>query len=242
MLRSHTFLYLGILLALAFKSPSASGESFNYSELQIKDLEEMTNSINIRVQKAKFAYMKMQAEEKEEEGDRQAVEILREATYLILSRPNDDNMLSKLMPLVRSELSSYNAFEDTLTSITQESIRAVANEKLSAVNRGTHLFVLENILSEFRPEIVNNEDLRKIFEIIRDANIKLPSSVKNERILRSMYKSKSPSTLAATILKEENSEAIRSARAARAAELALKAKKLEKKQEEEADGLEDEPK
>lgn len=202
---------LGLTLTLIALSPFFSSrvraENYRYSELQIKDLDEMTNEVKNRLNKAKQISLERQSQKRDEEGDHEAVEILRDSLKLVLSRPNDDNMLSNLLPIIRSELNNFNAFEDTLVSITQEAIRSINNDKLATVYRSTSLFILENIMSEIRPELSSQKsDFKRIFELIRDAKIEVPEKVKNERVLRSMYSTKNPSAIAAAILKKDEAK------------------------------------
>lgn len=242
------FSFLSLFVFNALFLDQTFAENFKYSELQIKDYDEMKNSVRERITASKKAFLDKQKKAKDsEEADRQAVEVLRNALKFILSRPNDDNMLAKLMPFVRSELNNYSAFEDTLVSLTQESVRSLTNDKIPSVYRSTSLFLLENVMSEIRPEISQKEDFKKLIEFIRDAKIIVPESVRNERRLRSMYRSKNPSEMAETILKEEGAdEATRSARAAKLVQEALdkdaskKAKKDEKKIIEDKNGLQEE--
>lgn len=232
------FYFLSLFVFNALFLDQTFAENFKYSELQIKDYDEMKNSVRDRIIASKKAYLDKQKKAKDtEEADRQAIEVLRNALKFILSRPNDDNMLAKLMPFVRSELNNYSAFEDTLVSLTQESVRSLTNDKIPSVYRSTSLFLLENVMSEIRPEISQKEDFKKLIEFIRDAKIIVPESVKNERRLRSMYRSKNPSEMAETILKEEGAdETTRSARAAKLVQEALDKDALEKAKKDEKDG------
>ena len=209
---------MSVLLCL-----SAYGENFKYSTLQVRDFDEMMNEVKARIYKAKQTSLKSQAQGVDEEGDRDAIEILRNTLKLILSRPDEDNMVSKLIPFVRSELNNFNAFEDTMTSVAEEAIRSIDNERLPVVYRGTALFILENLMSEIRPELENKEDFKILLGKIRDAKIKIPDKVRNERKLRSMYKSKSPSDIASAILKAE--EEMEKKRAATKAKTEAKDKK-----------------
>ncbi|MCB0385716.1 MAG: hypothetical protein KDD43_10005 [Bdellovibrionales bacterium] len=231
MLRSINHLLLlglGLLFALG-----AAAENFKYSELQIRDYDEMLKDVTARVVSAKKISMEKQAEGADEEGDREAIEILRTTLKLILSRPNEDNMVAKLIPVVRSELNNFSAFEDTLSSVADEALRAINNDKLPVVYRGTSLFILENLMSEIRPEIENKEEFKLVITKIRDAKIEIPEKVKNERKLRSMYNTKNPSTIAAAILKDE--EALAKKRAERAAAKAKADEKAKGKKSEEKD-------
>ncbi len=235
------FYFLSLFICNAMFLDQTFAENFKYSELQIKDYDEMKTSVRDRITASKKAYLDKQKKGKDsEEADRQAIEVLRNALKFVLSRPNDDNMLAKLMPFVRSELNNYSAFEDTLTSLAQESVRSLTNDKIPSVYRSTSLFLLENVMSEIRPEISKKEDFKKLIEFIRDAKIIVPESVKNERRLRSMYRSKNPSEMAETILKEEGAdEATRSARAAKLVQEEIDKDAIEKAKKDEKKIIED---
>lgn len=135
--------------------------------------------------------------------DRQAIELLRDAMKLVLSRPNTDNMVAKLNPEIRRELSGYSSYEDTLSSIVSEAIDNLKNAKGSTNTRSTALFILENGLSEIRPEMLSNEDLRRIVERVRDAKLEVPKEVVKELKLGGMFSSQNPSKQAAEILKKD---------------------------------------
>ncbi len=184
---------------LAAASGRKTTPRYKYSELQIKDYDEMLSQVKVRV---KAASKILKNSEVGSDEDQAAVEELRSALLLMLSRPNQDNMLAKLLPEVRKELVNLSAFEDSLAGLAVESIEGLNNDRLPTVYRSTSLLVLENVLSEFKPEIREKEDLRRIFEKIRDAKLEIPSEVKKDLKLRSMFSVESPSEKADRILKE----------------------------------------
>lgn len=198
-------LLVGALLILIWTFSADAADRFKYSELQIKDYDEIQAMVRDRLKKAQKI---LRANDKDSDDevddaaspDQEAVEQLRSALHLILSRPNQDNMLAKIMPDVRKELMSVNAFEDSLSSLTTEAIDGVNNDKLPIVFRSTYLIVLENILSEFKPRLRDEEEIRKVFEKIRDAKVKLPKEVAQDLKLRSMVKTESPSDRAKRFL------------------------------------------
>ena len=126
--------------------------------------------------------------------------LLRDAIKLILSRPNKDNMTSKLVPVVRSELTLLGAYQETMLSIANEAIHSINNEQNTPVDRATSVFILENLMSELKPDVTRKPAIKKIFERIRDAKIKLSSKVKNDRKVRGMFLTQSPSLTAKKIL------------------------------------------
>lgn len=187
-----------LCLILIWSGFESHAERYKYNTLQTEDYDQMREKVQQRVLKAKGILKKQK--DLSEPADQEAVDELREALLLILSRPNYDNMLSKLMPEVRKELSTLNAFEDSLHAVVSDAISAIDNEHLTKSDRATSLIVLENVLSEFKPELSDKEDIRKLFEKIRDANIKIPKIVEKELRMRSMVGKTSPSVKAKKIL------------------------------------------
>lgn len=184
---------IGIFITGLMIHQSCFAASLSYSSLQIKNLDEMRETLRQYVVDAE-AHI-------EEDETAEATGKLREAFKTILSRPNGDNMVSQLMPMIKARIRDLNAYEDTLIGLADEAIYALTQGKEKPSLKSTNLIVLENILSEFRPEVENNKEIRKVFEKIRDAKIKIPSAVKNDLRLRGMYKSKgSPSKVAEKII------------------------------------------
>jgi hypothetical protein len=171
---------------------------FKYNELMLKDYDEMLHMVNAKLKQARAVGSNTSDENV---NDQEAIEHLREAVKLILSRPDSDNMVAKLMPEVRKELSGYNAFEDVLSGLTAEEVAVAKDEKASVASRATALMVLENIIALVKPESVNNNDLRRLLDRIRSADIDLEDDVKHDFKLRAMFKTPNPSATAKKVLK-----------------------------------------
>src|SRR5689334_3957682 len=110
---------------------------FKYNELMLKDYDEMLQMVNGKLKKARSVGSNSSDDNV---NDQEAVEHLREAVKLILSRPDSDNMVAKLIPEVRKELSGYNAFEDVLSGITAEAVAVVKDEKAANQAQATGIF------------------------------------------------------------------------------------------------------
>lgn len=176
-----------------------SAAMFKYNELMIKDYDEMYKMVQTKL-KASRAVGSNSADENV--NDAEAIEHLREAMKLIYSRPNSDNMIAKLMPEVRKELTGYSAYEDSISGLTAEALEVIKNEKAATSQQATALFVLENIMSEVRPEAERNDDLRRVVERVAGAKIKVTNDVMKDLKLRGMYKTRNPSDMAKDILKK----------------------------------------
>lgn len=187
-----------VLLALIVSCAGASAANYKYNELAIKDYDEMNKMVQDRVKKAREVG---NLEEDDSAGDAAAIEQLRDALKLLLSRPNTDNMIAKLNLDVRRELTTYNAYDDTMSSLVAEAIDQIKNEKAATSQRATALYIIENALSEIRPEAKNSATLRGVIERVRDAKIKVSKDVLKELRMKSMVSPHDPSKQAKEILK-----------------------------------------
>lgn len=195
-----------------FLSPSLSALTI-YSELQMRDFDEMHKEVQKRISKARAisASASSELEKLEEdaeedpsiqESDKEAINILRETMLFILSRPDKDNVVAKLFPLVRRELNNYNAYDDAVHGIVTEAISGLRQKKLKVTHRATYVVVLENVMAELRPEINLSPSTESIFKKIMEADIEIPSDVRNELKLRSMETVGSPSEIAKETLEK----------------------------------------
>lgn len=177
-----------LLLSSFFIGPLSQAQIYphKFTELQIKDYDQMTEIVEENISESKALAIKYQDEGADEEGDKAAIEKLRQALRIILSRPNKDNMVAKLAPNVRTELNNYSAFESSMQFLAVEAVRALQNDTLPVVQRSTAVFVLENILSEIKPHLAKNKDFRTIAKLIHEANLKIPDKVAANRKLTSM--------------------------------------------------------
>ena len=179
----------------------AYAKLYSYSELEIKGYDELNKMVLELIQKAEQIDIQAQKEASVADYDNtESLELLKEALRLIFSRPNKDNMIEKLLPPLRAELKSYNAFYDSLNDLVVEAVAGL-NQKISVVYKSTFIFILENFMSEFRPLLKTDEEIKKIFIYIKDSKAAVPDDVRLDRKLRSMSTSRNPSETAESILK-----------------------------------------
>lgn len=172
------------------------GPNYKYNELMIKDYDEMLEMVQSFVRKAKEA-----AGEDGTANEDEALGHLRNGLKLILSRPDSDNMVAKLVPEVRRMMLGFNAYEPSISMIADEALEYVASSNAAPSVQSTSLFILDNILGEIRPEVEHNAQLRQVAERIRDANLSVSKDVQKERKIRGMFSTKSPSDTARDVLK-----------------------------------------
>ena len=183
--------------SLCFWSCLTFAATYKYSDLQTRDYDEMRTMVLDLLNKAESGSESAAQDDGESSvDDQQAMEYLRDAIKLILSRPDQDNVVSKLIPDVRKKLNEFNSYYDTMASLSAEAIKGVGKDKLSSAERATYLVILQNMMSELNPEINGKDEVRKIFEKIRDAKIEIPRPVASNLFMGSMRKIESPSETA----------------------------------------------
>lgn len=154
-----------------------------YSQLVLKDLDQMTELVDEKI-----------AESKAEGGD---VAPLRAALQIVLSRPDDDFMVDKVIGPLRQALDENEAWESTLESVVDEAVKAMKNPKdLSASVQVTYAVLLTNVISQLKPRAQKAGFERKMIEKIRDARIVLTKKMRDDRKLRMMKDAPSPSQIA----------------------------------------------
>jgi hypothetical protein len=187
--------YLWIVASLFCASVSSAGLLYNYSQLTLKDLDQMNDMAKKKVKEFK---------------KEKSPQVLKEGVQAIYSRPNDDAMIEKVIQPLRSELEENDMWEGTIDELVQEAIGALKNPKaFKPVVQNTYAIFLENIIGDFKPFADKPGFERKELEKIRDAKIEMTKEAMNERKIRSMNTHKSPSEIASlsldSIAKEEAS-------------------------------------
>lgn len=199
--------FIAITSMIFFLNPQPSqGKLYKYTDLQMEDYDELKKVRDVQIEKAKNLIESEKGDRDEKED--QAQEILRETLQMILSRPssNADDMVSKLLPGVRSELNRLGMFYETLGSLVSEALLAVSQKKLTTVYKVTSYHLLKNTMSELKSTLksggkVQRNEALKILRSIRDAKIKLPKDVVTKIRMRQLSTAESPSKTAENLLK-----------------------------------------
>lgn len=165
----------------------------NYSQLALKDLDQMAKLIQTKI-----------GESRKAGGDK--VIPLKEALQAVYTRPNEDFMIEKIVTPIRNELEEHDAWEKSLEALVKEALGALKNPKaFSPVVQVSYLVFLENVLAEMKPKASETFE-NKIITQVRDAKVSVTKEAANERRLRVMKGSSSPSDVAAGILKHLEEE------------------------------------
>ncbi|AHI05047.1 hypothetical protein BDW_02695 [Bdellovibrio bacteriovorus W] len=177
------------LLVFVFSTNAMAGLLFTYSQLTVKDLDQMAKIVN-----DKIAESKKSAHGKEVP--------LKEALQAVYARPNDDDMINKVVAPLRTNLDDLGSWEKTISQLTDEAINALKNPKaFQPVVQVTYVVFLENLLSELKPYIATEGFERSMTERIQNAKITVTKEAISERKLRMMKGTASPSETAEKILK-----------------------------------------
>jgi len=174
------------MTSLLWASVSSAGLLYTYSQLTLKDLDQMNEIAKKKIKEFK------------KDG---SVEILKEAVQAVYSRPNDDGMVEKVIVPLRNELDENDQWESAMDALVQEAINALKNPKaFKPVVQNTYAIFLENVVADFKPFADKEGHERRVLKTIRDAKIELSKEAINERKLRTMRVNKSPSELADMVL------------------------------------------
>lgn len=177
-----------LIMSIVISSNAKAGLLYNYSQLSLKDLEQMSKLIQNKI-----------AESRKAGGDQ--IIPLKEALQAVYSRSNEDFLIEKIMPPLKAELDEHDAWESSLKALTKEAIGALKNPKaFKPVVQVTYHVFLENLISEMKPRVRENFE-KGILEQIARAEIKVSKEAENERRLRVMKGTTSPSDIAEGVLK-----------------------------------------
>ena len=184
---------------LLFFSNSAFAKlNQTYSQLAIRDLDEMNDMVAAKVAESKAI--------DEEESTEAKARPLLEAVKLILTRPDprSENMVEKLLPMARNPLEDLQAWESSVTSIVDEALGALKDPKnINKKDQVSYTVILENLMAEIKPDAMKADGFdRKILVKISEANIKVTKECIDERKLAMMSDTASPSERAKKILAE----------------------------------------
>jgi hypothetical protein len=181
------------LTAVLIGTAAQAGLLFNYSQLKLKDIDSMSKLISSKIEESRKA------------GGDQTVP-LKECLQAVYSRPNEDFLIDKVISPLKSELEDHNAWESSLQKLTKEAIGALQHSKaFRPVVQVTYIIFLENVLADQKPTL-DKPFSQKLVQQIRDAKITVSKEAENERRMRVMMETVSPSEIADRMLKEHEAQ------------------------------------
>lgn len=175
-----------VLAFLVLFSFGSFAQEYLFSDLALKDLDQMNKIIKAKIIESRKAVSNKEA-------------ALVEGLKIVYSRPNQDGLIEKIVSSLKSELEEQEFWEKAVDQIATESIEILKDKKASRKKQVTSWIILENIISEIKPRKAEAFE-KSILEKIHSSKIEISSAAKNERKINMMNQSKSPSEIAAQIL------------------------------------------
>lgn len=186
------FVHLFLILSGCGSEPKRNDTSqlkYTYAKLKLMDLDEMSNILQKHVREFK----------KSENSD-----LLKEALQICLSRPDEDAVVEKTIGLVRNPLEERNLWESVVEELVDRSLNTIKEASVSSADQVTYSIILENLISELRPEFVKQYKSpgfeSRIIEKIASAEANLSNKAQSERKLNLMKGSFSASAVAKKLI------------------------------------------
>lgn len=165
-----------------------AGLLYTYNQLTLKDLDQMNVLVKNKLKESKSA-------------DAGKVVPIKEALQAVYSRPNADDMIEKISSPLRTVLDQEDATEKVFIELVNEAVNALTNTRnFKKEVQVTYAIFLENVISEFKPNLKKDGFEYKIVKRIADSNIELTKDAEKDRKLRLMQESASPSLIAKKVL------------------------------------------
>src|SRR4051794_25124713 len=93
-----------IAFVIFVAAQASAGLLFKYHQLVVKDLDQMNALVSDKIKESKKSYAGK-------------VVPLKEALQAVLSRPNEDSMLDKVLPPLRAELEDQRGWEHSVSTL-----------------------------------------------------------------------------------------------------------------------------
>lgn len=136
------------------------------------------------------------------------IQSLREGALIAFSRPNEDVILDKIINIVRNPLEDADEWESTVEQMVGQAVNTIKNASSLATDQVTASIVLENVLSEFKPQFVKQYQSggfeTTVVERIAASDLKFSNFAEQEKKLNQMKSGLSPSQLAQRLVDLKN--------------------------------------
>ena len=184
----RTFLFILLFFSLS------SHSQYNYQQLRVKEYEEMEQILKQRVTRSR------KAAKQDGEAFEGALAELKQGLSILLMHPSDGTN-STLLALLKAEILNYTSFWRPFMDVVKDSLNILKSSSHSAIQRASHLYVLENVLAYIGNS--NEEELEQILNLIAKAKIHVPKEVHTHRFMNaSRARTTSPSLVAETMLRQ----------------------------------------
>lgn len=163
-----------------------------YRNLAILDLDQMMDLVNQKIRDYK---------------KNNNIQALKEATGIILSRPDSDAVVSKIISFVRNPLEDENQWETTIITLVKQSVETMKDKNANPAEQVTSGIILENLLADYKPEFKKQYKTggfeTDVVEYIADSEAEYSKKANGERSLTIMKANSSPSSIAEILIKDK---------------------------------------
>ncbi len=186
-----------LIISCATSSPSSgpAENAMSYSHLRLMDLDQMTEFLQQKVK----VYRRTDNPEP-----------LKQGLQVCLSRPDEDHMVEKTLPLVRDPLEDLGAWETAVEELVDKNLEILKNKNAHSSDQVTAGIILENLIGEFRPAFVKQYQSPAFetttIERIAMAKVEFNREAVSERKLTLMRGAASPSLIAQKMLDQRKAE------------------------------------
>ncbi|MFZ3231320.1 MAG: hypothetical protein WA160_14015 [Pseudobdellovibrio sp.] len=166
--------------------------TMSYNQLKLMDLDQMTDMMQQKSQEYKRT---------------DNVKALQEGLQICFSRPNEDGLIEKIISIIKTPMEDHDLWESSIVELVDRGIASFGNENTSGADQVTYGFVLENIVSEFKPLFVKQYESpgfeTQIIEKIANADVEFSKQAAAERKLGIMRGHISPSVFAKKLIERK---------------------------------------
>ncbi len=186
---SLAFLTLFLGCSLSSVRNDTSQLKYTYSRLKVMDLDQMSQ------------IMIDQAKEYKKSDDPESLKL---GLLICLSRPDEDDVVEKIISTIRTPLEDHSLWESSVEELMKKSIEVIQDESASPTDQVTYSIVLENMISELRPDFIKQYKSpgfeTRVIQKLAQSEIVLSSAAQSEIKLNLMKSSFSASAIAQKLL------------------------------------------
>jgi hypothetical protein len=162
----------------------------SYKSLATLDLDQMNDLVQVKLN---------------EYSKQNNLKSLREASMIVLARPDDDGMVEKILSSVRNPLEEEGQWQPTVEALVRQAIETLQSAQASQTDQVTSGVILENLIAEFKPLYIKQYQIggfeTNIINYIADSNVSYSKGASKERSLYLMRNNLNPSQIAKKIVK-----------------------------------------
>ena len=160
----------------------------------VKDYEEMEQIIKRQIVRSR------RVAKEDSEMFEGSLSHLKEGLTWLFMHPSDGNN-GTLLALLRAEILNYTAFWKVVMDVTRDSLNIFQSSSYSALQRASHLYVVENVISYITS--TREEEYHKVLDVIAKAKMTIPKSINSHRLMNAGHsKPTSPSVVARSMLRQ----------------------------------------